>query len=188
MGHPPRARKDAANLLVRRFTAEIPPVARPLEASTLLDQGDAEEQFRLGQNFYSTQDYGQAAVWLSKAAEQGHGKAQSHLGYLYCKGHGVPQDDAQAVVLWQRAAEQGDETALFDLVLLYASEAMGIPQSYIEGYFWASLAATIEPDQVLYVEIRNGFASKLAPHELSKAQIRVSQWLATNKSRPRKRH
>jgi uncharacterized protein len=41
-------------------------------------------------------DYGLAALWLRKAAEQGNSDAQNDLGLLYEEGNGVPQDYAEA--------------------------------------------------------------------------------------------
>jgi TPR repeat protein len=42
------------------------------------------------------QDYGQAALWGGKAADQGDERAQSGLGHLYADGKGVPQDYLEA--------------------------------------------------------------------------------------------
>lgn len=41
-------------------------------------------------------DYEEAARWVRVAAEIGHSKAQEFLGFMYAKGHGVPQDDTEA--------------------------------------------------------------------------------------------
>ena len=43
-----------------------------------------------------SQDYAEALKWVTKAAEQGHAKAQYTLGNVYSKGQVIPQDDAQA--------------------------------------------------------------------------------------------
>jgi hypothetical protein len=68
------------------------------------------------------------------------------------------------------------------------SGALGTPNDYAEGYFWASLAAARAngPDQAPYAEIRDGCATKLPPGELSKVRARVSQWLAANRPEPHK--
>jgi Sel1 repeat len=51
-------------------------------------------QLSLGMMFVAgegiPQDYGQAAVWLRKAADQGNSEAQHALGVLYDNGQGVP--------------------------------------------------------------------------------------------------
>jgi TPR repeat protein len=45
--------------------------------------------------------YATALRELLPLAQQGNAKAQSFLGFLYSKGHGVPQDDAKALQ-WYR--------------------------------------------------------------------------------------
>jgi TPR repeat protein len=53
------------------------------------------------------QDYKQAVVWYTKAAEQGHASAQYNLGILSENGHGTPQDYKQAVVVYQGSRARG---------------------------------------------------------------------------------
>jgi TPR repeat protein len=64
---------------------------------------------------YNKQDYKQAAHWFTKAAEQGHAKAQYNLGSMYAKGEGVPQSYQQAVHWYGKAAEQGNTNAQHQL-------------------------------------------------------------------------
>ena len=45
--------------------------------------------------------------------------APSHLGFMYDKGQGVPQDYAAAVSWYRKAAEQGDADAQFNLGFMY---------------------------------------------------------------------
>ncbi len=52
-----------------------------------------------------------AAHWFAKAAEQGHKRAQNHLGLLYARGEGVEKDLAQAAHWYAKAAEQGFDKA-----------------------------------------------------------------------------
>jgi hypothetical protein len=59
--------------------------------------GEAEAQFELALRQYKAQNYGEAAQWFRKAAEQGFGPAQHNLASLYASGYGVPQDKAQAL-------------------------------------------------------------------------------------------
>ena len=42
------------------------------------------------------QDYGQAAAWFRKAADEGFGDSQLSLGRLFAAGRGVPQDPVEA--------------------------------------------------------------------------------------------
>ena len=41
------------------------------------------------------QDTSEAALWFTRAAEQGYTRAQVHLGSMYHTGDGVEQDYAQ---------------------------------------------------------------------------------------------
>lgn len=62
---------------------------------------DAAQQYALGRAFWHGNGVGedreQAAVWLRRAAEQGHADAQLWLGRAYEFARGVEQDKAQAV-------------------------------------------------------------------------------------------
>ncbi len=50
------------------------------------------------------QDYAEAVKWFTKAAEQGHAKAQNNLGLMHEEGRGVPQDYVQAHMWYNLAA------------------------------------------------------------------------------------
>ena len=58
-----------------------------------------------------TKDLTKAAEWYRKAAEQGLGSAQYHLGRCYEGGHGVTKDLTKAAEWYQKAADQGHERA-----------------------------------------------------------------------------
>ena len=47
-------------------------------------------------------------MWSRRAAEQGFAIAQTHLGYLYEKGTGVPLDYVAAYIWYSVAAAGGD--------------------------------------------------------------------------------
>jgi TPR repeat protein len=57
------------------------------------------------------QDYGQAAFWYRKAADQGNAEAQLGLGLLYAQGQGVPQDYVEAYFWFDLAAAGKLDTA-----------------------------------------------------------------------------
>ena len=65
--------------------------------------GSAEAQNNVGEIYSkglgTEPDYGMAAQWFKKAADQGYNRAKINLGYLYEQGLGVPQDQAMAPVL-----------------------------------------------------------------------------------------
>lgn len=58
--------------------------------------GDPHAAFKLGRAYAEgssrSEDYAEAARWLLRAAQSGHGPAQADLAMLYGKGLGVPQD------------------------------------------------------------------------------------------------
>jgi hypothetical protein len=87
-----------------------------------LDQamaGSAEAQNNVGEIYSkglgTEPDYGMAAQWFKKAADQGYQRAKINLGFLYEQGLGVPQDTAMALNLYREGSGLQDE-------LLYASE------------------------------------------------------------------
>lgn len=96
------------------------------------EQGDKEEQFSLGEKYYSgedvPQDYNEAIRWLTKAAEQGHIKSQVFLGLMYAGGIGVTKDPKLAGEWFSKAAEQKDVGTLIE-----ANIQMGIATMYEEG-------------------------------------------------------
>jgi len=87
-----------------------------------LDQamaGSAEAQNNVGEIYSkglgTEPDYGMAAQWFKKAADQGYNRAKINLGFLYEQGLGVTQDTAMALNLYREGSGIQDE-------LLYASE------------------------------------------------------------------
>lgn len=69
---------------------------------------------------------------LKRSAEQGDGKAQIALGWLYCSGSEVPQNYTEAVNWWRKAADQGFSSAQNSVGLMYYL-GHGVPQSYDEA-------------------------------------------------------
>jgi len=110
---------------------------------------DAESQFDLGRQFSDGEngdpDFGQAAVWYLKAAEQGHGLAQFSLGMIYGQGHGVRRDEIAAAMWLRKAAERGHAGAQYHLGVRqhHASKRM-LPteasERRIDAFKWLQLA------------------------------------------------
>jgi hypothetical protein len=84
--------------------------------------------------------YEEAAKWMRKAAEKGHGGAQANLGFCYEKGQGVAQDYEEAVKWYRKAAEQGYAWAQVDLGFCY-DQGQGVAQDCEEAAKWYRLAA-----------------------------------------------
>jgi uncharacterized protein len=99
------------------------------------EQGNSESQYMLGQLYEDggmgklvresdgssrvippggdaaiPKDFGQAAKWYRKAADQGNALAQNHLGSLYAEGNGVPQDYAEAYFWLSLANSSGSHS------------------------------------------------------------------------------
>ena len=100
-------------------TYSSPPGSDTETASPKTNYGDAEVQFGMGLKFATdtgaAQDYGQAAEWYHKAAEQNHSLAQFNLGVMYAHGQGVTRDAAQSAAWFGKAAKLGDAGAQFHL-------------------------------------------------------------------------
>ena len=64
---------------------------------------------------------------VTEAAEQGHARAQYHLGYMYDIGLHVLENHALAVEWYRKAADQGDAQAQVNLARMYYFGLGGVP-------------------------------------------------------------
>jgi TPR repeat protein len=96
--------------------------------------------FQAGMKAYDVEDYATAMREWQPLAEQGDALAQYHVGLLYHKGRGVPQDDAQARKWYAKAAAQGQAKAQFSLGTLYFNGEGG-PKDYQQALRWFRLGA-----------------------------------------------
>ena len=108
-------------------------------------QGNAVAEAMLGLTYqYGTKglplDYGLAAFWYRKSADQGYFGGQIGLAGLYGSGYGVPRDLPQAAALFRKAADQGIAQAQFALGTMYAG-GWGLPQDYVQARVWLGKAA-----------------------------------------------
>jgi uncharacterized protein len=85
-------------------------------------------------------DYKTAFRLWKPLAEQGYTQAQSNLGMMYDKGHGVPQDYKEAVKWFRLSAEKGLAQAQSNLGVMYYG-GRGVPQDYKEAVKWFRLSA-----------------------------------------------
>ena len=67
----------------------------------------SEEKFQKALHAFDKEDYPISFEIFQPLAEQGHAKAQFHLGFLYRIGRGVNQDFQKAYHWYSLAAEQG---------------------------------------------------------------------------------
>ena len=115
--------------------------------------------------------------WARPGAEEGcKCSARSVLPWT------TPADakPSAAMALWYRkCAEQGDAIAQYNLGLDSVT-GRGVPQDYLQAYFWFDLAAAGKPQAdltKLAVEAREEVASHLSSADLSRAQERTRKWV-----------
>ncbi len=96
--------------------------------------------FQAGMTAHDREDYATALREWQPLAEQGDALAQYHVGMLYHKGRGVPQDDVQARRWYAKAATQGQAKAQFSLGTLYFNGEGG-SKDYQQALRWFRLAA-----------------------------------------------
>lgn len=92
----------------------------------MLTGGAAAGPVEEGVAAYKRGDYATALRLWRPLAEQGDAGARRHLGTMYFKGQGVPQDDVEAVKWWRLAAEQGHADAQYNLGVSYAKGKGGL--------------------------------------------------------------
>lgn len=143
--------------------------------------GNAIAQDQLGFAYlYDNQgvqkDDAEAVVWFRKAAEQGFGEGQFHLGQMYMTGRGVPRDDKEAAKYYLAAAQQGHYFAALNLSNLYVT-GRGVPKDEIEAYVWCKISSLCHLD-----EIKKNFSSEM----IAKAEKRYLEQIEFQKSLPKK--
>lgn len=104
----------------------------------------------------------EAAIWLERAAEHAHTRAQFELGMASLKGEGALQDFAAALKWLSRAAEGGNAEAQHSLGLLYKN-GTGVAPDDFKAYIWLSLAAA------------HGIETAIAPREAAMRRLSPDQ-------------
>ncbi len=129
--------------------------------------------FGAGVKAYESGDYATALRIFRQLADQGHGKAQFHLGYMYNKGQGVPQDYPVAVRWFRKAADQGDAWAQVKLGLVY-EEGQGVTQDYVQARMWFNLSAA--KGNYIARESRDRLAKQMTPEQIAEARRLAREW------------
>mmetsp|Transcript_20958 Transcript_20958/g.29294 ORF Transcript_20958/g.29294 Transcript_20958/m.29294 type:complete len:1024 (+) Transcript_20958:143-3214(+) len=93
-----------------------------------------------GERLYSKKLYTKAVECFTKAADQGHTRAQCYLGYFYYVGHYVKQSYEKAVKWCTKSANQGHAVAQCLLGICFR-RGHGVKQSYSEAVKWYTRAA-----------------------------------------------
>ena len=93
-----------------------------------------------GLDAYRANDYPAALKAFKPLAEKGNADAQVNLGFLYARGHGVPQDYKAAANWYRKAAEQGQSDAQFNLGSLHY-DGLGVARDLKQAAVWYAKAA-----------------------------------------------
>jgi hypothetical protein len=128
---------------------------------------------------YKAGDYARALRELRPLAEQGNARAQSTLGVMYAKGHGVPQDYKQAMAWFHKATEQGHAIAQINLGLMY-DNGHGVPQNAVAAYALYNLSAALDSSSGNNASSNR---SKIAA-SMSAADIEAAQTLSRDMAKP----
>ncbi len=122
----------------------------------LAESGDAEAQFQMGLRLLRgvgspKPDATGAAVWLQKAAKQGHDKAMHVLAALYEAGEGVEKSTPKFIQWEQKAADKGLPEAQLGMAQVY-DLGEGVEKDASLGAEWAIKAADqgLAPAQAYY--------------------------------------
>jgi len=116
-------------------------------------QGDVRAQHNLGRIYRGNkevtqevaQDYAESVKWYTKAAEQGHARAQAWLGVMYNLGFGVNRDYKAAAKWYRKAADQGNVLGQLSIARLY-SQGKGVAKNLKEAEKWYLRSASYDGD------------------------------------------
>ena len=100
----------------------------------------SQNAFDNGLDAFNKKDYETAFNIFKNLAEQGHTKAQVHLGIMYDYGVGVTEDYKQAVAWYMKAAKKNDIEAQLNLAAMYLL-ARGVKQDFKQAFMWRRKAA-----------------------------------------------
>ncbi|MGA2226834.1 MAG: tetratricopeptide repeat protein, partial [Syntrophobacteraceae bacterium] len=113
------------------------------------------------------QQDGEAVKFYRREAEHGNVGAQYHLGLMYAKGRGVPQDYIEAAKWCRKAAEQGHAEAQHDLGEMYF-DGEGVQQDFVQAHMWLDLAA--EQGDRKSEHLRDEVAREMTASQIAEAQ------------------
>ncbi|MBA4757314.1 hypothetical protein [Sphingosinicella sp.] len=126
---------------------------------------------------YQTGDYRKAQRNFQRLAEHGSAIAETMLGVMYAKGHGVRASPAVAAGWFHRAANRGYGPAQIALSDAFA-RGRGVSRDIGNAYFWA-LAATTGGDRSAEASGRmrvKTLGISLSPEARAKIDEDVHNW------------
>jgi len=142
-----------------------------LSLPTIAHAADAAERD------YLNGRYGESARLYLAEAERGSAIAETHLGYQFQYGLGLPQSYEEAARWYACASEQGEPNAQFYLGQLY-DRGQGVPEDPVEAGKWLDLAAAHAPTSrgEYWRTMRDEIDGKMTLDELSEARRRALAW------------
>ena len=102
----------------------------------------AHADLQTGLDAYRDGNYPAALKEFKSLADKGNADAQVNLGFLYARGHGVPQSHKEAASWYRKAAEQGQSDAQFSLGSLYY-DGLGVARDFYKAAEWYTKAAEL---------------------------------------------
>lgn len=136
-----------------------------------------EDQFWRGFNYLYGRgveiDPVESVVWFRRGAEQGHARAQVHMGMAYLKGRGVERDPKEAAEWFMLAAEQNHPKAQMELGVAYI-RGKGVRRNRVEGLKWLILAYQSGGLIPRYTVPR--YTEQATPEQLAEAATLVREW------------
>jgi len=129
------------------------------------------------QRAYLSGHYVDSARLYLAQAERGRALAQTHLGYQFQYGLGVPQSYEEAARWYFCAAEQGEPNAQFYLGQLY-DRGQGVFEDPVEAGKWLDLAAAHASASrgEYWRTMRDEIDGKMTLDELAEARRRALVW------------
>ena len=106
---------------------------------TLVQPAEAQD-YETGKAAYKRGDYPTALQHFRPLAKRGHAKAQSNLGFMYSKGHGVTQNYVRSISWLSKAAVQNDAHAQHNLGIIHGN-GLGVPKDHFLAYLWFTVAS-----------------------------------------------
>ena len=102
--------------------------------------------------------------------------SQFLVGYMLGSSEGETRNLADAARWFRLAAEKGVTPAMANLGLLYF-RGLGVPQDYVQGYMWFTLASTGGMTDI--ISLREAFTASMTTGQINQAQQMASaRWQA----------
>jgi len=146
------------------------------ESQSSVEQGSADDQYRLGIKYESlVRDYREAVRWYHMAALERHPDAIYRLCVLSDQGRGMPQDYQESMRWCRLAADHGHPQAML-MLGIYFEHGRGLPSDPVQAHQWYNLAAANGLESGVHRRDRLSLA--MTTKQLAQAQLQARNWKA----------